>query len=239
MDRSIPLKRLSEPQVFSGFGIVASLIGILSVVLPGLVYEGTEGEAYSIFNHFISELGEIGVSDLAWVFNGGLILAGLAFIPFMIGLGIYLQNLLAKIAMVVGVFSAITIVLVGVFPMNYSAEHALAALSFFFSGLFMTGLWSLAIIFQSEKRVPKKLSVLGIVSTASFLAFLSAGSGDFAPLDGRPDFLLLPTLEWAVYFSIVGYLMVIALFIWMRTHPNGILDLDEHDHSSSNQHPFK
>jgi hypothetical membrane protein len=227
MDRHNTLKRLRKPQVFSFFGIVASMIGILSVVLPGLVYEGAEGDVYSVFNHFISELGEIGVSDLAWVFNGGLILAGLAFIPFMIGLGMYLRNLIAKIAMVVGVFSAITIVLVGAFPMNYSAEHTLAALSFFFSGLFMTGLWSFAIIFQSETRVPRGLSVLGFFSTASFVAFLTAGSGDFDPAAGRPDFLLLPTLEWAVYFSIVGYLMVVALFVWIRTRHEENQNLDE------------
>ncbi len=42
-----------------------------------LGYEGTQGDAYSVLNHFTSKLGEIGVCYLRWVFNRGLIVAGL------------------------------------------------------------------------------------------------------------------------------------------------------------------
>lgn len=216
------LKRLREPRVFSLFGTVGSVIGFLSSILPAAVYEGSEGQVYSIFNHFISELGELGVSELAWVFNVGLILAGLAFIPFMIGLGLHLENIIAKVAMVVGVFSSITIVFMGIYPMNYRGAHALAALSFFFSGLFMAGLWSLAIIFQREPRIHRGLSLFGFISTACFVAFVSVGTTNLDPVSERPDFWLLPTLEWAVYFSIIGYLLAVSLYARLRTeHRNG------------------
>ena len=92
------------------------------------------------------------MSELAWVFNIGLFLAGILFIPFMIGLGLYIDNIISKIAAVGGVYSAVSITLVGVFPMNYLLEHSITAISFFLSGMVMTLLWAIAILVQKEVR---------------------------------------------------------------------------------------
>ena len=51
------------------FGIGGSLLITACMVITGLAYRGRQGEKYSIFNHFISELGEVGVSKAAAVFN--------------------------------------------------------------------------------------------------------------------------------------------------------------------------
>ena len=43
-----------------------------------------------MFNHYVSELGELGVSEFAMMFNVGMMIAGIFFIPFMFGLGLYI-----------------------------------------------------------------------------------------------------------------------------------------------------
>ncbi|MHA1638408.1 MAG: DUF998 domain-containing protein, partial [Candidatus Thorarchaeota archaeon] len=114
--------KLVDAKHFPLWGIAASIIGIVFILGPMIPYVGTNGEPFSIFNHFISELGELGVSEFAMMFNIGMILAGIAYIPFMIGFGIYLENIFGKIAGLVGVFCSVSIILVGIFPMNYSME---------------------------------------------------------------------------------------------------------------------
>ena len=58
---------------FAGTGLV-----ILAVFYSSLVYRGKRSERFSLLNHFISELGEVGISQAAWFFNSGLLLGGLA-----------------------------------------------------------------------------------------------------------------------------------------------------------------
>ena len=52
---------------------ITTLAGVFVLVsgiaITALTYRGTQGERYSLLNHSISELGEVGVSRLAWVFN--------------------------------------------------------------------------------------------------------------------------------------------------------------------------
>jgi hypothetical membrane protein len=119
---------------FKYFGILASLITIIALVFPMPWYSGRNGERYSVLNHFVSELGEVGVSKAARVFNGGLILAGALFVPFIIGLGISMGNGWAKLGMVLGVWTAVSLILVGVFPMDKLEPHVRATLSFFNGG---------------------------------------------------------------------------------------------------------
>ena len=147
------LKELVDERHFPLWGLVASLVGLVFILTPQLFYVGAEGEPYSMFNHAVSELGELGVSELAWMFNIGMFFAGILFIPFMIGLGLYIDNIISKITAVVGVYSSVSIVLVGVYPMNYLYEHSIAAISFFLSGMVMTLLWAIAILVQREVRI--------------------------------------------------------------------------------------
>lgn len=203
-------QKLFGTKYFPYWGLLGSAIGILFILLPMIPYQGTEGESYSIFTHYVSELGELGVSIWAPVFNVGLILAGLAFIPFFIGLGIYLDSTIAKISAIGGVYSSVSIVLVGIYPMNYRTEHYLAAMSFFFSGMIMVILWAVTIILQKNVKIPKSFSLGAVINGIIFAAFLF-GTGDEGP--SRPEFSLTTTLEWAIYFSIIIFLLAVALFI--------------------------
>jgi hypothetical membrane protein len=208
------LKKLVDEKHFPLWGVIASIVGLVFILTPQLFYVGSEGEPYSMFNHAVSELGELGVSELAWMFNIGMFLAGILFIPFMIGLGLYIDNIVSKLTSVVGVYSAVSIVLVGVYPMNYMYEHSIAAISFFLSGMVMTLLWAIAILVQKEARVHKALSLGGFINMTIFALFL------YGPFDGfggpRPEFSMRITLEWAIYWAIVGYLLILSLYVWRK-----------------------
>jgi hypothetical membrane protein len=207
-------KELVDERHFPLWGMVASLVGLVFILAPQLFYVGSEGEAFSMFNHAVSELGELGVSELAWMFNLGLFLAGILFMPFMIGLGLYINNIISKIAAVVGVYSSVSVALVGVYPMNYIVEHSITAASFFFSGMIMALLWAISILVQKEEKIHKGLSLGGFVNMTIFALFLYGPWGEWG--GPRPEFSMRLTLEWAIYWAIVGYLLVLSLYVWRK-----------------------
>ena len=76
------IKRL----IFASYiGQAGIFILLLSVLIAATSYVGKQNETYSFLNHFISELGEKGVSKFAYIFNGGLILGGACISFFMLG----------------------------------------------------------------------------------------------------------------------------------------------------------
>lgn len=208
------LKELVDERHFPLWGVAGSLVGLVVVLIPQLYYEGSMGEPFSVFNHAVSELGELGVSELAWMFNVGLIITGILLIPFMIGLGLLIDNFFSKIAAIGGVYSAVSIALVGVYPMNYTLEHSIVGVSFFLSGMFMILLWAIAIIVQKEVRINKVLSIGGFVDMIIFALFLYEPWEGFG--ESRPEFSMKFTLEWAAYLAIVGYLLVLSLYVWRK-----------------------
>ncbi|MHA1906315.1 MAG: DUF998 domain-containing protein [Candidatus Thorarchaeota archaeon] len=205
------IQDLIDEKHFPLWGILGSITGIVMILTPMIPYVGTEGESFSIFTHYVSQLGWIGVSEFAWMFNIGMIVTGLIFVPFMIGLGLYLENIVSKIAGIVGVYTSVSIFFVGVFPMNYP-EHGPAAMSFFLSGLVMSILWTLAILLPGQTIVPKALSIGGFVNIFFFAAFLYWPYEQVPLLS--PPLSLVPTFEWGIYFAIVAYLMILALYVW-------------------------
>jgi len=56
---------ITSSTFFQLFSLIGSTIAVLGAVITGLAYHGRQGERYSILNHYISELGETGVSRFA------------------------------------------------------------------------------------------------------------------------------------------------------------------------------
>jgi hypothetical membrane protein len=206
---------------FAGTGFL-----ILAVLYPALVYRGKRGERYSPLNHFISELGEVGVSRAAWFFNTGLFLGGLALLPYVIGLGIKFGSLLGWLGTVAGVVAVLGVAAVGVFPMNKLQSHTIAAMTYFRAGLVMVFFIGLAVLFQPAGKsfIPPAANIL------SLLAFLAYGAFLFLPrvikkeqkpvdtlgpdqIPDRPRIWALPILEWAVFFTTIAWLFGMIFFI--------------------------
>ncbi len=214
---------LADPIWFKISGIAGAAAAAIGTVFAAAFYRGKKGERYSPFNHFISELGELGVSKFARVFNLSLILSGLALIPASLSLGMILPGLLAKLGMLAGVICAVSLALVGAFPMNEIKPHGKAAISYFRTGLAMVILFSLAIAFQSGDgaTLSRWYALAGLPPILAFTSFLiligqkykEDEKEDPLATDGvqRPKFWYLAVVEWSIFLSVLLWFLLIAL----------------------------
>ena len=196
------------------------LIILLCVLIAASSYVGRQNEAYSFLNHFISELGEIGVSPLALIFNGGLILGGLLTSCFMLGMAIHIGGRWGLGLGIVGLVTSITVTLVGIYPMNQLEIHMVTANTFFRGGLLVSLGYSLYILCSRQPQLPKVTAItsgITVLAFALFLWFLPAsqeGSGSIVEiLKNRPEIWALPILEWFVFLSVMIWIASTAYFM--------------------------
>jgi len=137
-----------------------------------------------------------------------------------------LANLWGKIALVIGIYTALSCAAVGVFPMNQMKPHYWVAMSYFRSGLLTVLLFSMAVFFQSAEFViiPRISNLAGLLSVLCYAAFLlysdtnkKEGDQKEDTLDPdvkpeRPRFWRVTILEWAVFFSTMLWFLVLSLF---------------------------
>ncbi|HEY3336466.1 MAG TPA: DUF998 domain-containing protein [Candidatus Limnocylindrales bacterium] len=205
----------------------AALTGALALtvgsVVAALAYGGAASEPYSPLNHWVSELGELGVSSFGWAFNLGLIAGGLGFVVLMAGLAIDATDRLRWVYGPIGVVAGLAGALVGVFPMNNREVHGLVALTFFNLGWIAVATASVPVAVGHDRRFPRVLAGAGAVAVVAFLAFLYEVRVDPVVVDSalgapvaRPAFWLSPALEWAVIVAIIGW-TVLAALSWRRT----------------------
>ena len=210
-----PLDRLT---IAAGL-IGATVIAIASVV-TALAYTGSKGQAYSPLNHFVSELGELAVSRLAVVFNTGLIVGGVCFVVFMLGLAAAGQGGLRWAYGLTGAIAGVGGAFVGVFPMDYLDQHSLAALTFFMLGLVTVLLASVDFVRRPDRRFPRWLSVLGgltVVAFACFLAILFGATDGLAHPDERVAVWPLTIFEWLLIAGILLWVFLTAWSWWRAT----------------------
>jgi hypothetical membrane protein len=206
---------------FHWFGIVGSLVVIFAIAVSMAAYIGTDGERFSPLNHFISELGQVGVSRLAFVFNAGLVVAGVLFVPFSVGLGLALGGWWAAAGAVAGLVSAVAVACVGVFPMNDLPPHYAAAMTFFRAGLATVLLFGVAIQRQRPDRrvVDRRANIAGLAAAAAFAAFLAwiayrpGGATDFHEgiIAARPAVWTSAILEWSILATTIAWFFVVGV----------------------------
>lgn len=214
---------LAQVSVIKLTGLAGIILGMIGVIVPSLVYRGTKSEKYSFLNHYISELGETGVSKLAWVFNLAMIFSGFCIVIFSLLLGMVLPGLWAKAGLVLGMATGVSLSLVGVFPMNKMKNHGKAAIAYFRGGLLMVLFFSLAIVLQGETNpvIPRALGLVGMIPVLAFGVFLglmwSVRKEIRVTLDTtdleRPKVWKFAVSEWTIYFSFVFWVLVISLAI--------------------------
>lgn len=203
-------------------GVTTIFVGAL---ITALAYEGPSGEAYRFWNHFVSELGEVGVSRLAWVFNGGLIFGGVGVIVFMVGLARLIPGWFRYVFGIAGLATGISGTLVGVFPMNRLQPHIQVAMQFFNMGLLTMTLFSLYVLFSRQRRFPRWFLIPGVLAVACFAAFLyfpmpedvSAGlPTTHGLITNRPDVWWLAIAEWSAVGAVLGWILIMSLYLWTQ-----------------------
>ena len=203
-------------KIYPFLGMAGTVLVCVVMLVAALAYTGAQGQRYSPLNHFVSELGQVGVSRAAWLFNAGLIAAGVLFAAFCAGLGLHLATAWSSVAMAVGVCSGLFAAGVGVFPMNNLAPHIFVATWFFRTGLGAVVLFAVAFAVQrkGQVRVHKAAIAVSAVVAAAYVTFLAtadlptsgrASSLDISGMAARPGFWLVALLEWIV---------IVATFLW-------------------------
>jgi len=220
-----PERRHAIGRIATTAAILSVWTIVLGVAVAWLNYRGTAAEPYSPLNHWISELGQVGVSGRASVFNLALVAAGMEFVVFMVGLAQVSPSRLRWVFGPVGALAGIGGAFVGIYPMNHPDEHLLAATTYFTLAWIAVGLASITFLRFPDARFPRWLAVGGVLPVAASIAFLvvlrldaftSTRMASSGPIEGRPDVWLGPILEWAVLVAIVGWTLLAGM-TWRAT----------------------
>jgi len=145
---------------------LAGISGIISSTLPLImIFASTILDKSFSWNK--DALSDIGVSQLAWLFNSALVVGGLLNLMFAFGLRNYLNKVRGlKIGVSLIIVSSISLSLVGVFTENYSIIHALVALGY----LLLTPLGLICIGWGKKiHQIGKVSRVLGITALLAIL----------------------------------------------------------------------
>ncbi|MHA2143163.1 MAG: DUF998 domain-containing protein [Candidatus Thorarchaeota archaeon] len=155
-------------------------------------------ESYGPATHYLSRLGNFNYSPFGAIFyNIGCILTGIALFPFFIGLfQWYTDHLYQKlpliIGQIIGICSAIALILIGVFSEDQGSPHMMASSIFFILNFFVLILVNLALLLHSDFW--KLIAAYGLVIDFLTLGFEIAIGG--------------PLVEW---FTVFGSLLFVGM----------------------------
>ena len=210
------MERIKRVGAFSG--LFGSGFILAAFLIVGLFYKGRMEESFSLANHFVSELGEVGISEMASLFNIALIVGGIAILVAFIALALHLQGWFRYLVLILGFITGLSGTLVGVFPMNQLETHIAGALTFFNTGWMVTGAFSLYVLFAKQNKFPRWLAIPGIVAAVAFIAFslyrddYIGGTAGLEELLGasRPAFWGLAALEWVVVLAVNLWVLLVS-----------------------------
>ena len=208
------------------FGVLGPSIICLGILIASLGYVGVEGQHYNPLNHFVSELGEVGTSDLALIFNLSLVLGGIFNTGFMVWLPFQFQGWIRYPLLLIGTLAAGFGALVGIYPMNALDQHVFVALAFFDLGLLTALGYSLVILLTRNHSLPRWLAIPGIINTLTFFIFTNFPSqfekevdfqgGMEGGLANRPDLIPLALMEWVVILGVVAWFLIMGIYFLSR-----------------------
>lgn len=198
-------------------GLTTCFILYSVIIIAAIPYVGQQGESYSVFNHFISELGSTIHSKYHYIYNTGIIIASVGFGAFTLGLGAYSNTKLSKIAVWVGLASSALCIGVGLVPEDHRVPHLILAFSFFCLMALATTIFSWSIWREEANPFPRHTAVHGFMVPLSFVLFICMPKDLMAvkriegPLFNRPDIWWLPFLEWVIFVALTSWILAVSI----------------------------
>jgi len=211
-------KPLDPYKIAAYAGLVGCTTIIMCTFITAWMFEEA-GESYSMWNHFISELGHTQRSAYFWVFNSGLIFGGAFMIIFALGIRLGFTGKLRDTLSVLAFIAAISCSLVGVFPVDDFENHVRVALTFFGMGLITILFVTTLTLMGKTPDLPKASVIPGIITAVAFAGFLLSPSDLFRSWVEdpdhfvRPEVWLKPMIEWVCFFSMLGWIIMVS---WLQ-----------------------
>jgi len=205
------------------FGFIGPMIIILGSFLTAVVYKGKIGEGYSFLNHFISELGEVGISEWAVVFNVSLFIGGVCITGFMLGTARIFNNRFGLVFAVIGLVTGVSGSLVGIFPMNNLDTHIPVAMWFFRAALAVSAIFAIYVIASKQDKFSRWTSIpAASISVITFIFLfvlepVGTGENPLVLTVDRPDFWPNALLEWGIFFSIMIWVLATSFDLYSQT----------------------
>ncbi len=209
---------------FSRLAVILPAAGILTIALgvslSMLFYNSTNREHYSVMNHFISELGWLRKSKMAWLFNASVVLGNILITPGLIALGCRINTKLAYVATSAGVFTAISGCAVGIITMDRLIPHINAAVLFFWGWMFTVIFFTLSIFLNLRDRRFRLMLIPGVTAIITIVIFFVLPKGTVIEalkhIDSfkRPEFWPVPMCEWLVLASQGFWLLTASFLLW-------------------------
>jgi hypothetical membrane protein len=158
--------RMVKRQISFGASVFLLLIYGLFTILSLLKFPA----AYSPLNNWLSDLGNIQLNpDGAAFYNMGIVITGLALLPFFLGLSAWKmngnrrQNAMLLLTQAFGCLGGLAMILSAVFPINIQGVHTFWSAALYI--LLGTAFAFSAAALRYEPRVPRWLLLLGILVT--------------------------------------------------------------------------
>lgn len=187
------------------------------IAVAAWAYIGEQQQTYSVFNHFISELGSAKFSHHYRIYNIGLICSAIGFGVFAYGMSAYSTTRMSQWGVRLGVLASLLCIGVGLVHEDYRVPHLILALSFFAMAALAVGLFSWSIWNEQQHPFPRYTAVHGFLVPILFLVFMSmpkdllAVKRDAGPLFVRPEIWWLPFFEWVIFMALTSWIVLISV----------------------------
>ncbi|MFX1260686.1 MAG: hypothetical protein ACFFAZ_01235 [Promethearchaeota archaeon] len=166
-------------------------------------------ESYGPSTHYLSRLGNFNYSPFgAYFYNIGCILTGVALFPFYIGFYQWYTNRLYQkiplmVGQIIGLTSAVALIMIGVFSEDQGSPHMIASSTFFLLNFFVLIIVNLALVLNSDFW--KLVGVYGFAIDFLTLGLQFAFGG--------------PLVEWFTVFGSLLFVGLLSLNTYVHLRP--------------------
>jgi len=177
-------------------GIIVILLYCLFTLISWAFYP----EPFSPWANYLSRLGTFNLSPFgAYFYNLGCVLTGAVLVPFFLGLNKWhskkrLSKILLISGQIVGVFSAIALIMIGIFSEDQGNPHMMASSTFFVLNFIVLIPVNVALLWHP--KFLKVIAVYGFSINVLSLGFELAVGG--------------PLVEWFTVFGSLGFIALLS-----------------------------